>query len=169
MAYRNKVYVCFDGDSDIHYYRLMKAWHQSDNTSFSFYDAHDLNTARDTSQESSIKAQLRVRLQNSHTLVVLVGQNTRYLYKFVRWEIEQALSLGLPIIAVNLNNLRQMDADRCPPLIKDALAVHISFRAAIMQHALEHWPNEHQRLRREGRSGPFFFQPQVYANLGITS
>ena len=28
MAYRNKVYVCFDGDSDIHYYRLMLAWHQ---------------------------------------------------------------------------------------------------------------------------------------------
>ncbi len=23
MAYRNKTYVCFDGDSDIHYYHLM--------------------------------------------------------------------------------------------------------------------------------------------------
>ena len=26
MAYRNKTYVAFDGDKDIRYYRLMKAW-----------------------------------------------------------------------------------------------------------------------------------------------
>lgn len=32
MAYRNKAYVCFDGDADIHYYRLMQAWHQNDAT-----------------------------------------------------------------------------------------------------------------------------------------
>lgn len=169
MAYRNKVYVCFDGDNDIHYYRLMKAWHQNDNTNFEFYDAHDLNSARDSSMEASIKAQLRTRLQNSKTFVVLIGQNTRYLYKFVRWEMEQALAMNMPIIAVNLNNLRQMDAERCPPVIKDALAVHISFRSGIMQHALEHWPSEHQRLCVERATGPYFFQPQVYSNLGITS
>ena len=62
MAYRNKTYVCFDGDSDMHYYRLMQAWHQNDRSSFSFYNAHNLNTARDTSQEASIE---RVLFQNS--------------------------------------------------------------------------------------------------------
>jgi hypothetical protein len=30
-----------------HYYYLMKAWKQSDNTSFNFYDAHGLNTILD--------------------------------------------------------------------------------------------------------------------------
>ena len=59
MAYRNKTYVAFDGDEDIHYYRLMQAWKQSDNTDFCFYDAHDLNNARDTSQEESIKNNLQ--------------------------------------------------------------------------------------------------------------
>ena len=58
MAYRNKTYVCFDGDTDMSYYRLMQAWHQNDRSPFSFYNAHDLNTARDTSQEESIKRQL---------------------------------------------------------------------------------------------------------------
>ena len=42
MAYRNKVFVSFDGDADIHYYRLMCAWKQNDRTPFNFYDAHDL-------------------------------------------------------------------------------------------------------------------------------
>lgn len=169
MAYRNKVYVCFDGDNDIHYYRLMQAWHQSDHTSFTFYNAHDLNSARDSSQEASIKKQLRERLLNSKVLVVLVGQNTRYLYKFVRWEMEQAISMGLPIIAVNLNNLRQQDPDRCPPIIKDELAIHISFQASILQHALETWPAEHSRLKSEGKTGPFYYVPDIYKRLGIES
>ena len=103
MAYRNKTYVCFDGDSDIHYYRLMQAWHQSDHTQFNLYNAHDLNRARDSSLETSIKRQLRERLHNTNVFVVLIGEKTRYLYKFVRWEMEQALSLDLPIIGVNLN------------------------------------------------------------------
>ena len=169
MAYRNKVYVCFDGDNDIHYYRLMQAWHQSDHTQFTLYNAHDLNTARESSQEASIKRQLRERLLNSKVLVVLIGQNTRYLYKFVRWEIEQAMSIGLPIIAVNLNNLRQQDTDRCPPIIKDELVIHISFRAAILQYALENWPAEHVRFKQEGKTGPYYYASAVYERLGIQS
>ena len=93
MPYRNKTYVCFDGDTDMSYYRLMQAWHQNDRTPFSFYNAHELNTARDSSQEASIKRQLRERLLNTRVLVVLIGANTRYLIKFVQWEMEQALSL----------------------------------------------------------------------------
>jgi hypothetical protein len=49
MAYRNKVFVSFDGDNDIHYYCLMKAWKQNDRTDFNFNDAHDIKQARDTS------------------------------------------------------------------------------------------------------------------------
>jgi hypothetical protein len=55
MAYRNKTYVCFDGDTDMQYYRLMTAWTASDHSSFNFKNDHDLNTARDTSQEESIR------------------------------------------------------------------------------------------------------------------
>lgn len=167
MAYRNKTYVCFDGDSDIHYYRLMQAWHQSDHTNFSFYNAHDLNYARDSSLEASIKRQLRERLANSKVFVVLIGATTRYLFKFVRWEMEQALSLGLPIIAVNLNGLRAQDPNRCPPIIRDELAVHISFNAKIMETALTEWPLRHLELRRVGATGPYFFKDETYRRLGL--
>jgi MTH538 TIR-like domain (DUF1863) len=167
MAYRNKTYVAFDGDSDIHYYRLMQAWHQSDHSTFTFYNAHDLNYARDTSLESSIKAQLRQRLLNSKVFVVLVGASTRYLYKFVRWEMEQALSLDLPIIAVNLNGLRAQDEARCPPVIKDTLAVHISFNSKIMEHALQDWPDRDAEFRRAGRTGAFYYTSDTYARLGL--
>lgn len=147
----------------------MQAWHQSDHTPFSLYDAHELNNARDSSLESSIKAQLRVRLANTKIFVVLIGEQTRYLYKFVRWEMEQAISMKLPIVAVNLNGLRQQDTDRCPPVIQNELALHISFRAAVLQEALETWPSNDARLRREGHSGPYFFKNDVYACLGVAS
>ena len=167
MSYRNKTYVCFDGDNDMHYYRLMQAWHQNDNTNFSFYDAHDLNSARDWALEESIKRQLRARLVNSKIFVVLIGERTRYLTRFVKWEIEQALSLDLPIIGVNLNGLREQDPDRCPPTIRNELAIYISYNAAIMQHALENWPTEHDACQSRGESGPFYYVAQVYRELGL--
>ena len=167
MPYRNKTYVCFDGDNDIHYYWLMRAWKQNDGLSFNFFDAHDLNTARDTSLTDSVKRQLRIRLKNSKILIVLIGEKTRYLYKFVRWEMEQAIALGLPIIGVNLNGLRQQDAIRCPPVIREELAVHISFNAAILQHALADWIVTHYSLKRRGKSGAYYYKQDVYNGLGL--
>lgn len=167
MVYRNKTYVCFDGDSDIHYYRLMCAWKQSDGHNFGFYNAHDLNSARDTSTEESIKRQLRIRLNNSKVFVVLIGKQTRYLYKFVRWEMEQALALDRPIIAVNLNGSRQLDTNRCPPIIRDALAIHVSFNMAIVQYALENWPSEHKIYQSQNISDYYYYDSTIYEKLGL--
>ena len=167
MPYRNKTYVCFDGDNDIRYYNLMNAWVQNDRFSFNFFDAHDLNTARDTSLPKSIKRQLRERILNSKSLIVLIGANTRYLYRFVRWEMEQALELDIPIVGVNLNGLRRQDVEKCPPIIRDALAVHVSFNAAIIQYALDNWPLRHQKYRRENKTGPFYYKTTVYSRLGL--
>ena len=167
MPYRNKVYVSFDGDKDISYYYLMRAWKQSDRTAFDFYDAHDLNSARDTSTEDSIKAQLRIRFQNAKTFVLLVGESTQYLFKFVRWEIEQALARDLPIIVVNLNGLRSMDELRCPPILRDKLSIHVSFNASVLQYALENWPETHRirKLRRETTT--YYYTNTVYSQLGL--
>lgn len=167
MSYQNKTFVSFDGDSDIHYYRLMQAWKQNDGINFNFYNAHDLNTARDSSQEESIKAQLAERMRNSKLFVLLVGERTRYLTKFVMWEITQAISRDLPIIVVNLNGRRSMDSERCPTLAKETLAIHISFNASIMQHALENWPDNHKKLRDEGKSSPYYYNDGVYKTKGL--
>lgn len=54
MAYRNRTYVAFDS-RDIHYYRMMTEWNKNENMEFDFYDAHDLNIARDASSPEQIK------------------------------------------------------------------------------------------------------------------
>jgi MTH538 TIR-like domain (DUF1863) len=167
MAYRNKTYVCFDGDEDMQYYRLMCAWKQHEGIDFNFYNAHDLNSARDTSTQESIKRQLRERLKNSKVLVVLVGEKTRDLRKFVRWEMEQALGLELAIIAVNLNGNRKLDQGRCPPIICGELAMHISFNAAIMQYALEDWIDKHAAYLKQGKKAANHYPDTVYQQLGL--
>ena len=167
MPYRNKTYVAFDGDKDIHYYRLMTAWTQSDRTSFNFYDAHVSKQSRDTSSEETIKASLRARLNESKMFVLLVGESTKYLHKFVSWEIEQAIKMDLPIIVVNLNGKRSMDETRCPTLLRTHLALHISFNTKILQKSLKEWSSDYFRLKREGKSGPFYYNDSSYSALGL--
>lgn len=167
MAYRNKTYVAFDGDNDMWAYRFMKGWKQNDNSTFNFFDAHGLSQARDTSTEQSIKRSLRERLSNSKVFVILVGEHTKGLYKFVRWEIEQAINLNMPIIVVNLNGTRGHDDIYCPPILDKHLAVHISFNARIMQHALENWSTEYYELLRNGASGPRLYNKSIYDRYGL--
>lgn len=166
MSYRNKVYVSMDADNDLRYYELMKAWKQNDNSSFNFYDAHDINTILDKSEES-IKAGLQERFRNTKVFVLLVGEHTKYLYKYVRWEIEQAIKRNIPCIVVNLNGKRKIDEIRCPAIIRDHLAMHISFNAKILQYALENWPDSEEQHKRKGDNGAYFYNDSVYQKLGL--
>lgn len=170
MVYRNKTYIAFDGDNDIHYYYLMKAWKHNQRdffSDFNFYDAHDINFARDSSREESIKTQLKKRLDETKLFVLLIGNNTKYLYKFVRWEIEEAIKREIPIIAVNLNGKRVMDSNLCPPILQVQLAIHISFSQKIIEYALEKWGEQYQNLKKSGNSGPHQYDERTYKALGL--
>ena len=167
MAYRNKTYVAFDGDKDIYHYYLMRAWKSNQYVDFNFYDAHDINTARDTSSEQTIKRRLRERMSNAKCFVLLVGESTRYLYRFVRWEIGLAIESNLPIIVVNLNNTKKMDDSRCPPILRNELAIHVPFKQSIIEYALNNWPSSHSKHRQNRQGGPHYYKNNVYDQFGI--
>jgi hypothetical protein len=167
MAYRNKTYVAFDADNDMRYYRLMQAWKQNDNSIFIFYDAHDLNNMRDWSSEDTIKRKLRERLLNTKVFVLLVGSQTRFHYKFVKWEIEQALKLDLPIVVINLNGSRSIDNETCPPILRNELALHVSFNSKIIEKGLSEWEGLHSDYKKQGKTGDFYYKTSVYQSLGL--
>lgn len=170
MAYRNKVYLCFDGDNDIHYFYLMKAWKNNQTEffkNFNFYDAHEINYARDSSKEESIKRQLLERINNSKLFVILIGEQTKYLYKFVKWEIEQAIKQDIPIISINLNGHRSIDENRCPPILFDKLVLHISFNQKIIEKAINEWEILHRNYKENNHSGPFHYRDIIYKGLGL--
>jgi hypothetical protein len=160
-------YACFDGDNDIHYYRLMQAWHANERFDFTFRNAHDITQARDTSTEETIKRSLRTRLNSSDVFIVLIGNSTRNLYKYVRWEIEVALDLEIPIIAVNLDGKKNMNENLCPPILRDELVVHVPFGLKIINYAIKNWPSTYRNLLRQGENGPRYYLKIVYDELGL--
>lgn len=167
MSYRNKTYVAFDGDTDMQYYRTLQMWRENNHIDFDFYDAHDLNTARDSSQIESIKNQLRVRFDNSKVFMIIVGDATKNNRKFIPWEIDQAIKRDLPIIVAYVNGSREIDYTKCPVPLRNELAIHIPFKAKIIQYAFDNWPIQHIQCRRENRSAPYHYKDSVYSALGL--
>lgn len=70
-------------------------------------------------------------------MIVLVGSSTKNLYKFVRWELEVAIKLNIPIIAVNLNGSNE-DTELTPPiLLKKAFFMNVPFDPKKVKFALD--------------------------------
>ena len=95
---------------------------------------------------------------------MLIGNNTKYLRKFVKWEIETAIRLNLPIICVNINGSKVRD-NLCPTSLNDKLSIFIPFRKKIMQYTLENWPNSHYNHIKNGESRPYYYNKTVYDRL----
>jgi hypothetical protein len=165
MSYRNKTYVIFDGDKDMWAYAYMRGWSNSEHIDFNFHDAHDLRPLTDRAGEETVRTRLRERFANTKQVVVLIGESTPYLYKFVRWEIEMAQKLGLPIVGVNLNGCRQYDTERCPPILRDQYVVHVPFKAKIIKYALDNFPAEY--ANRGEAPGNRIYPDSVYVQLGL--
>ncbi len=159
------LYIAFDADNDIKYYHLMEAWNENLKLPFTFINAHDLREIRDGSCEESIKTGLRERMQQADLFILLVGERTKYLYKYVRWEVELAKTRKLPCIAVNLNGKRGADEELCPRAMLESLAIHINFNMKVIEYAIEHWPQylvSHSELR-----GSYHYKSSLYNELEI--
>lgn len=135
-------YVVFDGDNDKWAYAYLNGWAANKNIDFSYKNAHDLDTMTGKAQdEQYVKGKLRERMKNSTAVVVLIGEKTKNLYKYVRWELELAMELGLPIIAANLNKLNKQDDNLCPALIRGkACVVHIPYTLEAIKYAMSQFP-----------------------------
>jgi hypothetical protein len=154
MSYKDPAYVVFDGDNDKWAYAYMKGWKQNDRVDFDFRDAHDLDNMTGRAQgEAYVKSNLRERMKKSNAVIVLIGEKTKNLYKFVRWELELALELNLPIIAVNLNKKNRQDYDLCPAIIRDSgRVVHIPYSMDAIKYGLDEFPAEYARMSTEAKA-----------------
>jgi len=165
VAYKNKTYVIFDGDKDMWAYAYMLGWIRNDHIAFDFQNAHDLAPLTAQAGEDTVKRKLRERISNTKQALVLIGESTKNLYRFVRWEMEMCQAMNIPIIAVNLNNRRDQDNDLCPAILRGKYVVHLPFKAKIIKYALDNFPDEFSR--RPDDSGPRAYNDSVYASLGL--
>ncbi|MBB1284581.1 TIR domain-containing protein [Flavisolibacter sp. BT320] len=157
MAYRNKTYVAFDGDNDMWAYAFMKGWNAREHIDFDFHDAHNISELTYRAQnEFYIKSVLRERMKNAKQFILLVGGSTRFLRKYVQWEIELAMNLNIPIIVANLGGLNGVDHTNCPSVLKSHLSVHGPFKKDFIKLAMDDFaPNHNNYARRY--SGPVWY------------
>jgi hypothetical protein len=169
MSYRNKTYVAFASE-DILSYWLMKAWRENDNIDFSFFNAHDLYIARDSSQPDSIKARLRERMKNAKQFVLLGSSTARKKggdgSSFLAYEVKTMLKSNLPIVVANLDGDRKVDRAFIPQPILDAdcYTVSVSFQPKIIKHALDNYAVEYAS---SSKAGPHQYPASIYKGLGL--
>jgi hypothetical protein len=169
MSSSDATYVIFDGDKDKWAYAYMKGWNANENMDFDFEDAHDLDNMTARAQgEQYVKSKLRERMKQAKQVIVLVGESTKHLHRFVTWEIDLALELDLAIIVVNLNGARVMDADLCPVALRKACAVHVDFKMKIIKFALDHFPAEYSGFDKATKTlGSRTYSAEKYKQLGL--
>lgn len=156
MTYRNGTYIAFHAGgtanptaSDIRYYRMLKAWHESDGIDFKFVNSHEkVSAVRDTSRKETLRTSLRARINNSKNFVLIVGATTKYDTDWVPFEITHAIdSCGLPIIVTYTQYEKITAPAELSALWPAALstriangtarAIHIPFKRAAIDDAIK--------------------------------
>ena len=142
MAYRTKTYIAGDWTGDKDLIDTLYYWNDSQRLTLSFFDAHEMTQARDTSLPCSIKKSLAVRLDASKTFVLIVGDATDSLTKgscrycgsynaytgscargmyvdyrsFIKYECQKAANDGLKIVV--LYNATSVNRNKCPEVLR---------------------------------------------------
>ena len=153
---RTKTYIAADFDHDKDAVDQLYDWKNNKSLSFDFQDAHDLTQARDTSLFCSIKDSLRLRLNNSKTFVLIVGEHTDSITKggcqfcqsynswggycvrgqsvdfrsYIKFECEKArmdFSSNLLKKIVVLYKSTNVDKNNCPEAVRD-IGTHVPMK-----------------------------------------
>ncbi len=169
MSYRNKTYVAFASEN-IHCYRLMQAWRESEHIEFNFYDAHDLFISRDTSQRETIRRNLRERMKSAKQIVLIGTDECRTKgndrNSFLGYEIDLILEFNLPVVIANVGGSRQVENKFIPQPLIDAnhYTVSVSFQPAIIKYALDNYTRE---FADKVKSGRHTYSAAQYQSIGL--
>jgi len=151
--------TCYVGFSstDIKYYHMMCAWKKNTNIDFNFRDCQ-LNDAINSENEDYIKRKCRERINMGSIFIQLIGEDTKFKYKYVRWEAEVAKEKGCTILGVNIDGTKSC-TDKCPLVIKNIGAVFVPFSPAIIKYAIENY-------KMQNDDDNYHYIDDVYKQLG---
>jgi hypothetical protein len=144
--------------ADIHCYHLMLAWKANEKIDFDFADCQ-LSAEINSENEDYIKRKCRARINMAGKYVLLIGNDTRYKHKYVRWEAEVAIEKGCTIIGANLDGSRKMIEETCPPIIRDIGAIFVSYSPKIIAYSLEHF-----KMHQDNN---YLYPSEIYSKLGL--
>jgi antiphage defense system Thoeris ThsB-like protein len=164
MGHRDRTFVSYVRE-DIASYWAMRGWPETQGIAFDFHDAHDLAMGREASAREQRRA-VRERLAGTRQVIVLIGARSRSVAEnqrgFFALELDVIRGLGLHVVCANLNGARRVETLRLPLALTDIGSLSVPCEPRILRHALDDYTTG-----AYPRDGPFFYPPEVYAELGI--
>lgn len=184
MVNRTGTYIAFDGlgeqdptKSDFRYYATIQGWDASNRSEFRFTNSHEKASAvRDTSKLATLQASIRLRLQASKNMLIVLSDDTRKSGSVLSWEIEQAIdNYGLPLIIAHTgyNSILNPQglASRWPTSLAARLsnwsanAIHVPFKQAAIFDAIHRFTVNGEKL-----NGAFaFYNEAAHRQWGYIS
>jgi hypothetical protein len=147
-----------------------RPWRENEKIDFSFYDAHDLYLARDTSQPESIKRRLTERMKNAKQFVLLGSAAAKKKggdgKSFLAHEVENMVALDLPVVIANIDGSRTVDRSVIPKPLLDAAyyTVSVSYQPAIIKFALDKYA---PKFAGSAETGPHYYKSEIYKSIGL--
>ena len=148
-----KIYVAMDASKDLKYYEEFKQMVSAKNE-YSFYDGIDYFKELDKTPDDVLKLKIQKNLERADIIVILLTKTLKSMRRFSKWQVEHAIKIGKPIIAINPNRIRSVDYDVCPTILKTHLSLHIPYDALAFDVAVRNWPEsyyEHMKNEKDQR------------------
>lgn len=157
-----KIYVAFDLEKDLKYFKEMETWKDSKGNNFNLINGYEFLSELDKVNDDILKAKLQEKMRQAEMVVIILGTGTKSMRKLTRWQVEYAINNYFPIVVMNLNRIQSVDYDRCPTVLKTALAIHTTFDPSMLELAINDWPNRSKTLRSEEKKGAFKYGNDIY-------
>lgn len=140
-----KIYVAIDASKDIKYYEDFKQMVSSTSDDYVMFDGIDYFKELDKTPDDVLKLKIQKNLERADVIVILLTKTLKSMRRFSKWQVEHAIRIGKPIIAINPNRIRSVDYDVCPTILKTHLSLHIPYDALAFSVAVRNWPESHYK------------------------
>lgn len=162
MTASKQVFFSLNHQVDKGLYRQLLHWLALNQVEVDPWTTEDLERQGHFGASNDAQNELIQKVANSDYILLIVGE-TGIEPESPEFKVLNAAAwMKRPIIALNVNQLRDIDRARFPSLIADQLILHIPMEGQAIRHALESWRDEAFRVRTMGQIGPVHYTNEIY-------
>lgn len=161
----DKIFVIFDFEKDLKLYNEMETWKNSEGESFNLVNSYETYKLLDKEQDEKIKELINLKIEGSSLATIILGQGIKSMRKLVKWQIEAAITLNIPLVVMNLNRIQSVDYDRVPSALKNVLALHTIFDPTMLEVSLHDWVIKFRDFKNNDKKGPYKYSLKTYELL----
>ena len=162
MCGEKQVFFSLNHKTDALLYQELVEWLSENHVAINPWTTADFETEGNFNSEKERQSRLIDQVVNSSYAVVIVGEEAIDPESIDIQALNAAAWMKRPTIALNINQLRDIDRDHFPQLIMDQLVLHIPMEGQIVKYALESWKDESFKVRTMGQTGPVHYANDIY-------